>query len=321
MNMFLGEDVFQKSVADYLKKHKYNNAAQDDLWDALTRTAHAQGVLQPNVTVKMIMDTWTVQTGYPLVTVTRDYESNAVTVTQVRIELQSTCFRCTFAANKNWQHWFQERYLSANEGKNKNNRQAGPCWWIPLSYTSSKEMQFADAKPERWLTCDGPVTFNPDVNQNQWLLFNLKAAGEDNGFGWWKQWICVASSITRAFVSGLFRVNYDEQNWMLLQNSLMSEQEYSKIDPLNRVQIIADSLALAWNGKFEYTMAFNLISYLQHETEYLPWKTALSSLSHISHMLMRTPTYGYFKVRVPPFSPFQRLCTLETSGWARPGGI
>lgn len=83
MNMFLGEDVFQKSVSNYLKKHRYSNAAQDDLWNALTQEAQAVGVLPPNITVKMIMDTWTVQTGYPLVTVTRDYQKKTVTVRQV----------------------------------------------------------------------------------------------------------------------------------------------------------------------------------------------------------------------------------------------
>lgn len=246
MNMFLGEDVFQKSVANYLKKYKYSNAAQDDLWEALTQTAHERGILQPNVTVKMIMDTWTLQTGYPLLTVVRDYEKNTVTITQ-------------------------NRYLSATaEEKNKNDGQTEQCWWVPLSYTSSKDLQYADVKPKAWLTCDGPLTFTVDINNNEWLLFNLKA-------------------------SGLLRVNYDEKNWILLQNSLINEQEYNKIDTLSRVQLLADSLALAWNGKLEYTMAFSIVSYLQHETEYLPWKTALSLLGNIDQMLLRTSTYGYFK--------------------------
>lgn len=83
MNMFLGEDVFQKSVSNYLKKHRYGNADQDDLWNALTQEAQAVGVLPSNITVKMIMDTWTVQTGYPLLTITRDYEKKTVTVSQV----------------------------------------------------------------------------------------------------------------------------------------------------------------------------------------------------------------------------------------------
>lgn len=91
-------------------------------------------------------------------------------------------------------------------------------------------------------------------------------------------------------------MNYDEKNWILLQNSLINEQEYNKIDTLSRVQLLADSLALAWNGKLEYTMAFSIVSYLQHETEYLPWKTALSLLGNIDQMLLRTSTYGYFKV-------------------------
>lgn len=84
MNMFLGEDVFRKSVSNYLKTHRYNNAAQDDLWEALTETAHSTGILEENISVKMIMDSWTLQTGYPLVTVRRDYKRNTVTVTQVR---------------------------------------------------------------------------------------------------------------------------------------------------------------------------------------------------------------------------------------------
>lgn len=92
MNKFLGEDIFQKSVSNYLKKHRYSNAAQDDLWNALTQTAQAAGILQPNVTVKIIMDTWTLQTGYPLVTVTRDYEKKTVTVTQVFILYKRTYF-------------------------------------------------------------------------------------------------------------------------------------------------------------------------------------------------------------------------------------
>lgn len=83
MNMFLGEEVFRKSVSNYLKAHRYNNAAQDDLWEALTQTAHSTGALDSNVTVKMIMDSWTLQTGYPLITVKRDYRRNSVTISQV----------------------------------------------------------------------------------------------------------------------------------------------------------------------------------------------------------------------------------------------
>lgn len=40
MSLFLGEEVFRHGVSEYLKKHQYKNAEQDDLWAALTEQAH-----------------------------------------------------------------------------------------------------------------------------------------------------------------------------------------------------------------------------------------------------------------------------------------
>lgn len=107
--------------------------------------------------------------------------------------------------------------------------------------------------------------------------------------------------------SGLFRVNYDVENWRLLESCLTDENSFSTIDPLNRVQIIADVLGLSWTGKLEYSIAFDIIHYLQHEPEYLPWSTAFSSLKDIGKMLRRTPIYGYFKVYSTLFSQFNIL--------------
>ena len=62
----------------------YQSAEQDDLWNALTKQAHVDNALGDNVTVKQIMDTWTLQTGFPVVTVMRDYNNDSANVTQVR---------------------------------------------------------------------------------------------------------------------------------------------------------------------------------------------------------------------------------------------
>lgn len=61
----------------------YQCATQDDLWQTLTEEAHRIGTLQRNITVKQIMDTWILQTGFPLVTVKRNYNANSITVSQV----------------------------------------------------------------------------------------------------------------------------------------------------------------------------------------------------------------------------------------------
>lgn len=53
------------------------------MWAALTKQAHKDKVLDRDVTVKKIMDTWTLQTGFPLVTVIRDYKNGGASITQV----------------------------------------------------------------------------------------------------------------------------------------------------------------------------------------------------------------------------------------------
>lgn len=83
MNLFLGEETFRTGVSNYLKKHAYGNAEQDDLWESLTEVAHKNQVLPQYMSVKQIMDSWTVQTGYPLITVIRNYEACTAVVFQV----------------------------------------------------------------------------------------------------------------------------------------------------------------------------------------------------------------------------------------------
>ena len=61
---------------------QYKGADQDDLFNAWNDQALTEGSSIP-VSVKTIMDTWTFQMGYPLVTVTRNYDTGSADVTQV----------------------------------------------------------------------------------------------------------------------------------------------------------------------------------------------------------------------------------------------
>lgn len=62
----------------------YDVASQDDLWQFLTEAAHEDSTLKDEVDVKMIMDTWTLQMGYPVITVNRSDDGATATVTQVK---------------------------------------------------------------------------------------------------------------------------------------------------------------------------------------------------------------------------------------------
>lgn len=78
----LGEETFKKGLFKYLSGNKYSNVDHEDLWEALTIQAHEDNVLDVNFTLKEIMDTWTLQPGFPVLSVNRN--SNNVTVSQVR---------------------------------------------------------------------------------------------------------------------------------------------------------------------------------------------------------------------------------------------
>lgn len=145
MTMFLGEDVFQKALHRYLVKHSYANAEQDDLWHELTQVSLLYGGLTRNVTVKEVMDTWTTQTGYPLLTVTRDYTDTSVTVSQ-------------------------KRYL--NLGTKTTTMVS---WWIPLSVVCENEVGQTPG-PMEWLANTEGVKnkhkFEHAAKPHEWILFN-----------------------------------------------------------------------------------------------------------------------------------------------------
>merc|ERR1719367_1644264 len=90
MSHFLTEKTFRAGLANYLREFSYKAAEQDDLWRHLTSQGHADKTLPEDVTVKQIMDTWTLQMGFPVVTATRDYDGKSAKLTQERFLVSST---------------------------------------------------------------------------------------------------------------------------------------------------------------------------------------------------------------------------------------
>lgn len=154
LHMLLGQDGFFEGVQDYLTKHKYQNAEQDDLWSAFTEKAHKFNRIKPEYNMKTIMDSWTLQTGYPLVKVNRNYEDGSIVITQ---------------------HRFLENNTIPEE-------EAKKCWWVPLSYTTPSELDFMTTTPKAWLECDEsegnvPLKLNDVAAANEWIIFNIQLSG------------------------------------------------------------------------------------------------------------------------------------------------
>ncbi|XP_005326197.2 leucyl-cystinyl aminopeptidase [Ictidomys tridecemlineatus] len=65
LKTYLSEDVFQHAIILYLHNHSYASIQSDDLWDSFNE------VTNKTLDVKKMMKTWTLQKGFPLVTVKR----------------------------------------------------------------------------------------------------------------------------------------------------------------------------------------------------------------------------------------------------------
>ncbi|CAL8114162.1 unnamed protein product [Orchesella dallaii] len=85
MQSFLTENVVQTGLRRYLNEKQFSNARQDELFLILQETAEIFNQTQP-VSVKEIMDTWTLIAGYPLLRVSRISPSE-VRFTQERFQL------------------------------------------------------------------------------------------------------------------------------------------------------------------------------------------------------------------------------------------
>ncbi|KKK19129.1 hypothetical protein P175DRAFT_0501595 [Aspergillus ochraceoroseus IBT 24754] len=98
----LGQEVFLKGVAQYLKDHAYGNATTNDLWSALSKAS--------NQDVNSFMDPWIRKIGFPVVTV-------GEATGELRIR--------------------QNRFLSTGDAKPDEDE---TTWWIPLGIKSGSQL-------------------------------------------------------------------------------------------------------------------------------------------------------------------------------------
>ncbi|XP_026831626.1 aminopeptidase N [Drosophila erecta] len=151
MHLFMGEESFRLGLKEYLKLYTYKNAEQDNLWESLTSAAHQVGALAGHYNIKTIMDSWTLQTGYPVLNVTRDYSAGTARLTQ-------------------------ERYL--RDSQIPRSERVG-CWWVPVSYTTQAEKDFNDTAPKAWMECSQtgesvPTTIDLLPGPEEWVILNIQ---------------------------------------------------------------------------------------------------------------------------------------------------
>nr|XP_002738373.1 PREDICTED: aminopeptidase N-like [Saccoglossus kowalevskii] len=152
MRGFMGEDLLFKGFRNYLNWFAYDNAVSDDLWRVLTETIeHEMG---ENITevfgfdMKQIMDTWTLQMGFPVVDLIRTSPSNV----------------------QAHQKHFLKDPNDVVEDEDFGN--LGYVWHIPLTFTHEAEQLFENPKTT-WLHLTSAEFTLDGADEIHWYIANI----------------------------------------------------------------------------------------------------------------------------------------------------
>ncbi|XP_047245836.1 thyrotropin-releasing hormone-degrading ectoenzyme-like isoform X5 [Girardinichthys multiradiatus] len=144
----MGQPLFQKGLNDYLLSHMYSNAARDDLWSKLTQAMHSEG---RDIDIGEMMDRWTLQMGYPVVTISKNQSeqlpTHYITITQ-------------------------EHFLYGEEVRNNISLQ----WQVPLTVAVGNTSTIC-LESLIWINSRTEIHKIGQMDDNTWLLGNINQTG------------------------------------------------------------------------------------------------------------------------------------------------
>uniref|UniRef100_W5MR21 Aminopeptidase n=1 Tax=Lepisosteus oculatus TaxID=7918 RepID=W5MR21_LEPOC len=141
---FLTEKVFRKGLMTYLQAFSYMNVDQDDLWKHWQMAANSQSELQLPTSVKRIMDSWTLQPGFPVISL----NTSTGTITQEPCALPT-------------------------ENQTSNETCFSFTWYVPIQWMKNGSLQ-----PLKWL--DAKMSVFPEMaitSEDDWILLNVDVSG------------------------------------------------------------------------------------------------------------------------------------------------
>lgn len=147
MQVAFGVSTWMKGLRNYLLAKQFDSATSDDLYSGLQQAVNEDyGAGAPNVAT--IFRTWETQSGYPLITVSRD--------SRVPSRLTLT----------------QERFYYSN-------RTSSNLWWVPINYVVGSSPDFVETKPDLWLQGVQTLTLENSTavkkwGSDDWIVVNIQ---------------------------------------------------------------------------------------------------------------------------------------------------
>ncbi|XP_051805679.1 thyrotropin-releasing hormone-degrading ectoenzyme [Acanthochromis polyacanthus] len=145
----MGQPLFQKGLNDYLLSHMYSNAARNDLWSKLSEAMRSEG---RDIDIGEMMDRWTLQMGYPVVTISKN-QSEQLPTHYITIN--------------------QEHFLYGQSEVRKNNSLQ---WQVPLTVAVGNASSIC-SESLIWINNKTETHRVSEMDSSTWLLGNINQTG------------------------------------------------------------------------------------------------------------------------------------------------
>ncbi|XP_074101256.1 aminopeptidase N-like [Cotesia typhae] len=133
-------EVYQNGLQQYLSKNLFKTTTLEDLWTSLENAQ--KNNLRRSLNVKTMVDCWTKQPGYPIINVTRNYQTGFVKITRINPINKSNC-----------------------------------AWNIPLNYVIESKPDFSLNNYMFWLHDNEMTSYPVGLGSNEWIIFNIQQLG------------------------------------------------------------------------------------------------------------------------------------------------
>jgi glutamyl aminopeptidase len=124
---------------------KYSTGTPEALFDSFQREIKSNNISEFNVT--KVMNSWTRQSGFPLINVV--FKNNTATLTQTRFYLRPT-----------------------------RNETSPNIWMIPINWATRSNPNFNNTEKVVWLDKKLKCIEIKDLKNKDWIIFNLQQTGE-----------------------------------------------------------------------------------------------------------------------------------------------
>ncbi|XP_050463767.1 thyrotropin-releasing hormone-degrading ectoenzyme-like isoform X2 [Cataglyphis hispanica] len=139
----INDTAFRNGYRKFVARWNYSTANVDDFWEAMAEETIG---LPAEITLSKMMNSWILNHGYPIVSVTRDYEKGTAVVKQQRFTYDQSSF------------------------------DTQPTWYIALDYINKTRNDWS-SPIKTWLHSEAETVMHDVGAQNSWVVFNVNKTG------------------------------------------------------------------------------------------------------------------------------------------------